>query len=255
MSTRRALVDTSLMARASTRRFLGLLAEAKGVMLVSTQETQEELPRALHRVVASRNARHNFDMKLREEQQSLRLWQKRYMESGLYQQLDLSHTPLSDTDFAFLSERWEATRSDPDDFHLAYDALAHKIDAVFTSNFRMTDLDEWQQMMIAISPDNAPVLCRSDEVLDWVFDQRGVSERPEIVLNVMLSAFLDGHATKDRALGWAHALAHSFPTMKKSLLEHVERMSEHEFYMLHQKALGLYEIPITRQAMSIESRS
>lgn len=180
MSTRRALVDTSLMARASTRRFLGLLAEAKGVMLVSTQETQEELPRALHRVVASRNARHNFDMKLREEQQSLRLWQKRYMESGLYQQLDLSHTPLSDTDFAFLSERWEATRSDPDDFHLAY---------------------------------------------------------------------------KDRALGWAHALAHSFPTMKKSLLEHVERMSEHDFYMLHQKALGFYEIPITRQAMSIESRS
>ena len=48
---RTALIDSSLLARKSARRFVGLLAELNDVALVSTSETEEEMPRAVRNVM------------------------------------------------------------------------------------------------------------------------------------------------------------------------------------------------------------
>ena len=246
---RTALVDSSLLARSAARRFVGLLAEINEVVLVSTDETEEELPRALRNVLRSQMSGQTLSERTDESLKELYQWRQAYAEAGLWRHV---RTPDTLTDYRIfaLGRMWGQVRTDPDDLHLAQGVILHDLDALFTVNLTIVQPSDWKRMMNTLAPERKSALCQNDAIIDWIINQKEASNNAELMLQSMLSVLPEGYAAEARVRGWVSSLENSFPCMVEAANTYLRTTTGPSLRQLHSQALEAYKAPITRQTMN-----
>ena len=246
---RTALVDSSLMARRSARRFVGLLAELNEVVLVSTDETEEEMPRALRNVLRSRISSRPLSERTEDALKEFRQWQQTYAGAGLWEH---RKTPeiLTDHRILALGRMWGQAPTDPDDLHLAQGVVLHNLDALLSANLTMVRSSDWNRMMNTLAPERKPALCQNDVIIDWIINQKGASKSAELMIHSMLSILPEGYAAEARVRGWMSSLEGSFPEMAEAANDYLRTTTGPSLRRLHSQALEAFEAPVTRKTMS-----
>lgn len=245
---RRALVDSSLMARRSARRFVGLLAEIHSVVMVSTDDTEEEMPRAVRNILRSRTSNRPLSQRADEALQEFQQWREAYAQAGLWQHC---RTPdiLTDHRVLALGRMWAKAPTDPDDLHLAQGVIFHDLDALLSANLTMVQPLDWDRMMQTLAPARNPKLCQNEGIIDWLANQKDASRNAELMIRSMLSILPEGYAAESRARGWAAALQDTFPHMVAAAKNYFQNTTGPELRRVHRQALEAFQAPVTRQTM------
>ena len=246
---RRALVDSSLLARRAARRFVGLLSEVNYVVLVSTDETDEEMHRAISNVLRSRISNQTLSERTKEALEEFYQWRQAYEEDGLWRH-SRTPDPLDDYRIFALGRMWEQARTDPDDLHLAQGVIIHDLDALLTANLTMVETSDWNRMMTTLAPERRPALCQNDEIIDWIVNQEEACENAELMVQSMLSVLPEGFAAEPRLRGWISSLENTFPRMAEAANTYLRATTGSSLRWLHSQALEAFKAPITQQTMN-----
>ena len=249
---RQALLDSSLIARSSARRFVGLLAEIGGVAMISTSEVAEELPRAVRNTLESRASDAPLDQRLAETMREIAIWQEEYGTGALWSHIPTPRMPKSPRQAArviAIGELWDRFVTDPDDLHLARSVVRHKLDALITTNLTLVGSGDWSSMMRDLIPDRPPVLCQKEKIIDWMLDQDQISRDPEVMTEYLLSALPPSDTIGARIRGWIKYLRRPFPEMAPLTEDYLSRIAPKELQRLHDHALADHSTPITRRVM------
>ena len=251
---RTALLDSSLVARSAARRFLGVLAELGGVVMVSTADTEAELPRAIGNVLESRTSDIPLNERHAREMAELQAWRREYLKAGLWQ-----HEPPPPPGRQVLHEEalrveigtlWERYRTDPDDLHLARDAVRFGVDAVLTTNMSLVGAPDWTKIMLRVTPQHPPELCQEEMIIDWTLGVPEISGDPETMTRYMLSALPFTGPVEARVKGWARYLRAPFPKMGAAMDGFLRQIPDQALRALHELALAEHPAPVSQRAMS-----
>ena len=246
---RKALVDSSLLARRAARRFIGLLAELYDVVLVSTDEVDEEMPRAIRNALRMRISSQTLSERTEEVLEEFYRWRQAYEEDDLWLHRQ-TPDPLSDHRILALARMWEQVRTDPDDLHLAQGVIIHDLDALFTANLTMVRLSDWDRMMTVLAPQRRPEICRNDEIIDWIINQEEACANAELMVQSMLSVLPIGFAAEPRLRGWVLSLKSTFPRMTDAANEYLRTTTGSSLRLLHSESLEAFNAPTTKQTMN-----
>lgn len=245
---RQALVDSSLLARRAARRFIGLLAELYDVVLISTDEVDEEMPRAMRNVIRTRISSQTLSERTGEALEEFYQWRQTYEKDDLWLHRQTPDPP-DDYRFFALARMWEQVRTDPDDLHLAQGVIIHDLDALFTANLTMVTPSDWNRIMMALAPERRPAMCRNDEIIDWIVNQEDVCENAELMVQSILSVLPEGFSAEPRLRGWVTSLKNTFPRMNKAVNEYLRTTTGNSLRWLHSESLEAFKAPITQQTM------
>ncbi|WP_446831918.1 hypothetical protein [Candidatus Foliamicus sp.] len=246
---RQALVDSSLLARRAARRFIGLLAELHEVVLVSTDEVDEEMPRAIRNALRMRISNQSFSERTEEALDEYFQWRQAYQEDDLWLHRQTPDPPTDYRVFA-LARMWEQARTDPDDLHLAQGVIIHDLDALFTANLTMVEPSDWDRIMKSLAPERRPAMCRNDEIIDWIVNHEAACENAELMVRSMLSVLPEGYSAEPRLRGWLTSLKNTFPRMTDAANEYLRPTTGSSLRWLHSESLEAFKAPITRQTMN-----
>ena len=249
---RPALLDSSLVARSAARRFVGVLSEIGGVVMVSTADTEAELPRAIGNILDSRDSAIPFDKRHARELAGFRTWRGEYVAAGLWRHEPPPHGREAIHEKALRLEigaLWERYRTDPDDLRLARDAIRFGVDAVLTTNMNLVDAPDWTRIMWELTR-HPPALCQKDGIVDWMLDAPGISDDPEAMTRCMLSALPPAGPVGARVRGWARYLCAPFPKMGAALEDFLRQIPAKALRTLHESALAERAAPVSQRAMS-----
>ena len=250
--TRRALVDAYLLVPNGARQFLGLLAEAGGVVLVGTKTVRQEFEIGIQRKNSRAPAADIQRLEKRDKAEFSR-WRNAYREAGLWAEVGVSDwsprlkaAGLADD----IGVWWGQYRTDPEDQHLAEAAIMCEMDALLSANMNMVKRRDWQAITTNLGLSTPPKLCRRGRAIDWMLQEKGASKDMDRLLRIVIGTMYPTESFKTPLTKWARALKGTFPKLSDRMVAHLGASPEGSLQDMHRQESALPGRSVTREYLS-----